>query len=169
MRRLGVNIKSIATVLLSVTLLVGMTGLQMHYHHCDTSGDTEHLFSLAFMGDDFSEEDFHCHCKGPDINTYNCENCNIDNHSHDHDTDEDCCESGNELFKLNLEYTIKSTKKVEAPKSLELFSIASVLLFENIADKHESNSIYIIDPPPIPILFGKEFIISTNQLKIPFA
>jgi hypothetical protein len=169
MRKLGVNIKFVATVLLSVTLLVGITGLQMHYHHCDTSGNTEHLFSLAFMGDDFSEEDFHCHCKGPDINTYNCESCTIDNHSHDHASDEDCCESGNELFKLNLEYILKSTKKIEAPKTLELFSIASVLLFDNIADHVEGNSITRIDPPPIPIFFGKQFIISSHQLKIPSA
>lgn len=167
MRKLRVDMKLIVTVLLSVALLIGITGLQMHYHHCDNSGNTEHLFSLALMGDDFSEEDFHCHCLGSDINTYHCENCNIDSHTHGHASDEKCCETGNELFKLDLEYIVKSTKKVETAKTIELFSIASVILFDNIADQLESNSINEIDPPPIPILFGKQFIISSHQLKIP--
>ena len=167
MRKLGVNIKNAATVLLSVTLLISISGLQMHYHHCDTSGNTEHLFSLAFLGDNHTPEDFHCHCASLENETAHCENCTIDNHSHA--SDEDCCESGNELFNLDVEYILKSTSKIEGPKIIELFSVAADLLFDNLSDHFESNTFNEIDPPPIPILFGKQFIISSNQLKIPSA
>ncbi|PLX15001.1 MAG: hypothetical protein C0599_17770 [Salinivirgaceae bacterium] len=158
--------KSISTILLSIALLISLSGVELRYHHCSTSGTTDYIVTLPVLDQTYTAADFNCQCAPVASEVPHCEKCTIDSET---PTKDDCCDSGTEFIQLEMEYLAKAVHKIESPKIINLFAVVTPLFFEKYTDQTPDSENEYTDPPPKQDQYGKYIIISNRQLKIPSA
>lgn len=154
------------SVLLSISIMLGITGLEMVYHKCTMSGSFDYAIGIPIT----QSTDVpigNCSCFQQLTNGNECTNCHKD--SHHEPIHKNCCNTGSDVYQLNLEYVVQQQNTVEEPKTIDtrlVFTSLNILLTNIIEDNTHDFS---PESPPPPDHAGKFLVIAHNQLKIPSA
>ena len=166
MRFTGKNIGRMFSLLLTMVLIISITGLQKHFRQCLISGNIDYIIALPGTVDYYTV-DFDCQCGPVTKHEQVCESCHANEPFAQNETG--CCESGTELIMIDLEYVANASQKTITPKAIDLNATAFNITNE-VEEAHEFEHFYKqIDPPPKSRYYGKYVLIALNQLKIPSA
>ncbi len=145
-------------------MMTSISGLRMNYHECNTSGNQSFILSLPLVAGEFSEEDFDCQCSRQTKELQTCATgCQmVEKHK---PLEADCCFSGENFFVIDLEYLTGNTQKVESPRILNLLATNESVI-HNLDDDTKDTTYTPIFSPPSAENYGKQILISYNQLKI---
>lgn len=167
MRNLRTHINTLFILWISGILLISVSGVQMHYFQCKTSGDSEYLVSIAGTSNYSTDDVLNCSCSLDEALNQICENCQA--YEPKSPGINDCCDNSSIHLQLEIEYLFVSTNKIEMPKEISLFNPASVLLVENNVNGLKPQFSPFPDRPLFSRYSGKHLVIFYRQLKIPSA